>query len=79
MFQAQNLFVLKQQKLTLDMSIGIQLVLLVLKNQSWILIRHLLMRCHCYCNRVIKKIPTHAEAAARRGFPKMAETCLHSG
>jgi hypothetical protein len=31
MFQAQNLFALKQQKLTHEMSIGMQVVLLVKK------------------------------------------------
>ena len=67
MLQAQNLFDLKQEKLTHEMCIGMQVVLVV-KNQSWDLIRHSFLRCFCYCNWVIRKYQLMLKMLAGEDF-----------
>jgi hypothetical protein len=56
MFQAEYLFALKQPKLSYEISIVMQVVLVVQKNQSLNLIRHFFIQCLCYCNIVLKNI-----------------------
>ena len=70
MFQAQYLFALKQQERTHEMPNGMQVVLVVPKTQSLYLIRHLLIRWHCYCYIIIRKYQLMLKLLAGEDFLK---------